>query len=109
MPTRPADDDISIDFIVGTDGDDVNADDIPIVDAGNFFSSTDVEGALQELGTGGSGVALSDNTPLVDAGAGDPGVGTEASRDDHVHPSSGGASAFKGVLVKRSSSTTVLD
>ena len=35
---------------------------------------------------GGSGPPLSDNDPLPDAPVADPGVGTEASRWDHVHP-----------------------
>jgi hypothetical protein len=39
---------------------------------------------------GASSVALSDATPLVESGSGDAGVGTEASRDDHVHPAAGG-------------------
>lgn len=34
----------------------------------------------------GVGVQLSDATPLIEAGSGDPGVATEASRSDHVHP-----------------------
>lgn len=36
--------------------------------------------------SGGGGASLSDAVPLVEAGTGDPGVGTLASRDDHVHP-----------------------
>jgi PKD repeat protein len=38
----------------------------------------------------GSGVALSDATPIVESGSGASGTGTEASRDDHVHPDDGG-------------------
>lgn len=38
------------------------------------------------------GVTLSDDTPLVESGSGDPGVATEASRSDHVHPDDGGGS-----------------
>jgi hypothetical protein len=32
------------------------------------------------------GAALSDDTPLVESGAGDAGVSSEAARSDHVHP-----------------------
>lgn len=34
----------------------------------------------------GGGASLSDNIPLIESGTGSAGVGTEASRDDHVHP-----------------------
>lgn len=36
-----------------------------------------------------STIVLSDDTPLVDADDGDPGVSTEASHSDHVHPDTG--------------------
>lgn len=39
----------------GSDGDPFNADDVPITDAGGYFTATDVEGALQEIGGGGFG------------------------------------------------------
>lgn len=39
----------------------------------------------------GATVGLSDATPQAESGAGDPGAGTLASRDDHVHPAVGGA------------------
>jgi hypothetical protein len=50
----------------------------------------DLDIGLVTASGGSSSVALSDATPLVESGAGDPGVGTEASRDDHVHPAAGG-------------------
>ena len=41
-------------------------------------------------GGGGGGAGLSDKVPLVESGTGAAGSGTEASRDDHVHPAAGG-------------------
>lgn len=38
----------------------------------------------------GGSVTLSDDTPLVESGTGDPGVSDEVSRSDHVHPDDGG-------------------
>ena len=38
-------------------------------------------------------IDLSDDTPLVESGSGDPGTAEEASRADHVHPESGGSLA----------------
>lgn len=52
----------------------------------NLFSY-DGGGTWYAFLAGGSG-ALSDDTPLAASGAGDPGVSTEASRSDHVHPAS---------------------
>jgi hypothetical protein len=41
--------------------------------------------------------ALSSATPLVDSGSGSAGSGTEASRDDHVHPASSGSGTLTTV------------
>jgi hypothetical protein len=45
--------------------------------------------------TGGSTIELSDATPLDVAGAGSPGLGTKASRDDHIHALSSPGSLFE--------------
>lgn len=50
----------------------------------------DVIADMDDRITAGVGVTLSNATPLVESGAGDAGTGTEASRDDHVHPDDGG-------------------
>ena len=68
------------------------------------------------------GTALSDATPIVESGAGSAGTGTEASRDDHVHPADagggGGASygqvvpyptSFTGDVIDGSSTTPFVD
>ena len=52
-------------------------------------------------GGSGSSVALSDDDPLAD-GTADPGVSTDASRSDHVHP----ASAARGALLLASDHAT---
>lgn len=40
----------------------------------------------------------SDATPLADSGAGDPGTSPKFSRDDHVHPASGGSGGGAALL-----------
>ena len=64
------------------------------------LTATDVQAAIDELeaGGGGGGASLSDNTPIVESGAGSAGTGTEASRDDHVHPAAGGGGGGGGGL-----------
>jgi hypothetical protein len=52
--------DTHIDWGTGTDQ--VSAVDVPIADAGGYFTGTDVEAALQELGAGGGGVITVKNT-----------------------------------------------
>ncbi len=47
---------------------------------------------------GGTHLALSSATPLVEAGAGSAGSGTAASKDDHVHPASGAAGAIVAIV-----------
>jgi hypothetical protein len=47
----------------------------------------------------GSGLALSDATPIVESGSGSAGTGTEASRDDHVHPAAGGSGGVDWTLL----------
>jgi hypothetical protein len=54
------------------------------------------------------GAALSDATPLVEAGAGDPGVGTEASRDDHVHPAASSSGGIGEILISDTPSTPLV-
>lgn len=50
----------------GTTGDEVSAADVPIADAGTYFTGTDVEAALQELGAAvGSAGAPTDATYIV--------------------------------------------
>lgn len=44
------------------------------------------------------GAALSDDTPLIEAGAGDAGVSTEASRSDHVHPEFGSSTIWRPLM-----------
>lgn len=48
---------------------------------------------------GGGGARLSDTTPLIEAGAGDAGDGTKASRDDHVHPEAGSSGPVEASAV----------
>jgi hypothetical protein len=55
------------------------------------IAATDVQAAIAEVAAeAGSGVTLSDDTPLVESGTGDEGTSGEASRSDHVHPADGG-------------------
>lgn len=49
------------------------------------LTAENVQTAIDELAAAG-GVTLSDDTPLVESGAGDEGTSGEASRSDHVHP-----------------------
>ena len=42
------------------------------------------------VGAGGGATSLSDATPKVEAGSGDAGTASAASRGDHVHPAAGG-------------------
>lgn len=64
----------------------------------------------QDVGGSGSGPDLSDDTPLVESGSGDPGVSTDASRSDHVHPADGGVGgggAAELDYVEKTSNTTI--
>jgi hypothetical protein len=71
-----------------TDAHDASA--VSFTPAGTI-AATDVQAAIEEVAAeAGSGVALSDATPIVESGSGSAGTGTEASRDDHVHPADGG-------------------
>lgn len=83
--------------LLSTDGSDalewipaLEAADIPFTPAGTI-AATDVQAAIEEVASeAGSGVTLSDDTPLVESASGDPGTSGEASRSDHVHPDDGG-------------------
>lgn len=59
-------------------------------------------------GPEGPAVPLSDNTPLVESGAGVPGEGDEAARWDHVHPEdaeTGGGAVPSPILLQSDHST----
>jgi len=60
------------------------------------------------LAGGSTGVELSDATPLVESGSGDPGVDTEASRSDHVHPLSSSGSGIGPILISDTPSTPLV-
>lgn len=55
------------------------------------------------------GTSLSDDTPLIEDGDGDPGVSTEASRSDHVHPEfSSGGGGIGEILISDTPSTPLV-
>jgi hypothetical protein len=56
-------------------------------------------GQAISLSGGGGGVTLSDETPLVESDSGSAGTGTEASRDDHVHPADEGGGGSGALVV----------
>jgi len=60
-----------------------------LVIEGGAYATVEPADVVREGGAGN----LSDDTPLVESGAGSPGTGTTASRDDHVHPAAGGGSS----------------
>ena len=45
-----------------------------------------------------SGLSLSDNIPKADSGSGSQGVGTQAARDDHIHPAGPGGLTLGNVV-----------
>ncbi len=53
-------------------------------------------------------VTPSDATPLVEAGAGDPGVSDEYSRGDHVHPEFGSSGGIGEILISDTPSTPLV-
>ena len=55
------------------------------------------------------GVSLSSATPLVESGSGSAGTGTEASRDDHVHPAAGGGGMGRLLLSSDHATPIVFD
>jgi hypothetical protein len=65
-------------------------------DAWNWVTLFTMDGGTVWFGDGGGGgmASLSDDTPLAISGAGDPGISTDASRSDHVHPSTGAVGAL---------------
>jgi hypothetical protein len=52
---------------------------------------------------------LSDDTPLVEDGGGDPGVAETASRSDHVHPADAGGAGGGGVTIMAPTSDTYVN
>ena len=63
--------------------------DFTLLGIGPSGYTTFTPGQVVTAGGGGSGAGLSDDTPKVANIPGEPGVGTTASRHDHVHPAQG--------------------
>lgn len=98
----------------------ISATNTPITDSGNYYSGTEVETALQEVGAsvaslvaGGAGVTVKDEgTPLATVGttldfvgAGVTATGTGTTKTITI--SGGGGSAFSGARVYRSTDQTL--
>lgn len=73
-----------------------DADEITYDNTTSGLTATDVQAAIDEVAAGG-GVALSDDTPLLESGSGSAGTASEASRSDHVHPDAGSVDGWTTV------------
>lgn len=68
---------------------------------------TATSGTAATWQTPSSGVTLSNATPLVESGSGSAGTGTDASRDDHVHPAAAATAGGELVISSTHSSPLV--
>jgi hypothetical protein len=68
----------------------------------------DGAGGVEFRAESGGGAAPSDDTPLVEAGAGDPGTSPDVSRSDHVHPATSASGGIGPLLISDTPSTPLV-